>query len=199
MFLIATDVSKLKYDITCKKYLGLLLLVFSVFATAAEQTPDCFPTESAWENIEFKTFNLSNGQQPVINREGHTLSLTFNQFESYLPQFYAFAFLRSALPDIPEIKDLASLKSHFDNIKLVALTPSASDEETSTYQFIPPNQGTWVIYLVAAIDKIPYLELRNLRISPHVENVRGGSVFSGSSLNLSEPVDYKACVVQLER
>ena len=166
---------------------------------AGEAYPKCSPLESAWENIEIETVNLPEHQNPMVTLGERAVTLTFNKFESYLPQFYGFAFLKEDIPDIPKITERSAIEAQFHDVKLVALDRKkiVGDDENKSYRFTPPTKGTWVIYLVASINKIPFLEQRDLRISPQVENIRGGSIFSGSSLNLVEAIDYKACVIPL--
>lgn len=168
---------------------------------AGKTYPECFPLESAWENIEIETVNLPEHQNPTVTLEERAVTLTFNKFESYLPQFYGFAFLKEDIPNIPKITQRFAIEEQFRDVKLVALDRKniAGNDEDKSYRFIPSTEGTWVIYLVATINKIPFLEQKDLRISPKVENIRGGSIFSGSSLNLVEPIDYKACVIPLRR
>jgi len=167
---------------------------------AGETFAECFPVESAWENIELET-PLSDNKTPMTRLDEHAVTFTFNKFDSYLPQFYGFAFLKKDIQNIPEITERSAFKERFSDVELVALGVKdiAGDDENISYRFTPPTKGIWVIYLVAAINKIPYLEQKNLRISPKVENIRGGSIFSGSSLNLAEPIDYKACVIAQDR
>lgn len=161
---------------------------------------DCFPAESAWENIQFET-TFSNIKTLENGLNEHDVTLTFNNFDNYLQKFYGFAFLKNDIQNIPEITESAAFEEQFGNINMVALGKNniAGNSDNKTYRFNPPTAGTWVIYLVATINKIPFLEQKNLRISPQVEKVRGGSIFSGSSLNLVEPIDYKACVIALDR
>lgn len=184
--------------------LMVLCLVSSGYPSillAGEAYPKCSPLESAWENIEIETVNFPEHQNPMVTLGERAVTLTFNKFESYLPQFYGFAFLKEDVPDIPKITERSAIEAQFHDVKLVALDRKkiVGDDENKSYRFTPPTKGTWVIYLVATINKIPFLEQRDLRISPNVENIRGGSIFSGSSLNLVEPIDYKACVFPLER
>ncbi len=180
---------------------SLILTIYSATLFAEETYPECFPIESSWENIELETVNLSDNQKPKIKLGEHSVILTFNKFENYLPQFYGFAFLKKDIDKIPEITERSSFEEQFRGVKLVALDKkviAVPDDGTKSYQFTPPNGGKWVIYLVAAINKIPYLDQKQLRITPNVENIRGGSIFSGSSLNLVEPIDFKACVIQID-
>jgi hypothetical protein len=178
---------------------SLILIVYSTTLFAEKIHPDCFPMESSWENIELETVNLSDNQKPKVKLGERSVILTFNKFENYLPQFYGFAFLKKDILKIPKITEMSSFEEQFGDIKLVALNRiDVADTDDKSYKFIPPIGGKWVIYLVAAMNKIPYLEQKQLRISPNVENIRGGSIFSGSSLNLVEPIDYKACVIQFE-
>ena len=180
--------------------LGLISLGCPSKLLAGEPHSACFPMESAWENIELEKANLANNQNPMVRQDERTVTLTFNKFENYLPQFYGFAFLKNDLPNIPKITERSAFAEQFRDIKLVALDRknSVADDDNKSYRFTPPSEGTWVIYLVAAMHKIPFLEQKNLRISPKVEKIRGGSIFSGSSLNLQEPIDYKACVIPPE-
>jgi hypothetical protein len=196
-------------NFTCaRQFFAQLLMVLCLVSSgypsmllAGKTYPQCFPLESAWENIEIETVNLPEHQNPMVKLEGRAVTLTFNKFESYLPQFYGFAFLKEDIPDdIPKITERSVIEAQFHDVKLVALDRKkiVGDDENKSYRFTPPTKGTWVIYLVASINKIAFLEQRDLRISPQVENIRGGSIFSGSSLNLVEPIDYKACVIPLE-
>ncbi len=180
--------------------LYVLALGYPSSLFAGETYPDCFPVESAWENIQFET-TLSDNQIQITGLDEHEVSLTFNNFESYLYQFYGFVFLKKDIQNIPAITESAAFEQQFRNVKMVTLGSKriAGNGDNKSYRFYPPTAGTWVIYLVAAINKIPFLEQKNLRIFPQIEKARGGSIFSGSSLNLAEPIDYKACVIALNR
>ncbi len=194
-------------NFTCaRQFFAQLLIVLYLVSSgypsmllAGATYPQYFPLESAWENIEIETVNLPEHQNPMVKLEERAVTLTFNKFESYLPQFYGFAFLKEDIPNIPKITERSAIEEQFRKVKLVALDRKniTSDDENKSYRFVPPTEGTWVIYLIATINKIPFLEQKDLRISPKVENIRGGSIFSGSSLNLVEPIDYKACVIPL--
>jgi len=179
---------------------GCLLILGNRSTLLAQETyPQCFPEESAWENIEFET-PPAGDQASVTEWGGRELIFTPNRFESYLPHFYGFAFAKKDMPSIPELTERSSVEEQFRNVPVISLgRPQTTDDNANpSYRFIPSSKGPWVIYLVAAMDQIPFLEQKNLRISSKIEKVRGGSIFSGSSLNLVEPIDYKACVIGLE-
>ncbi len=174
---------------------GMLLVIPNI--TLAEKIyPNCFPIESSWKNVEIKNLSVSDDQISLINQGDHSISVIFNKFHLYRPQFYGFAFLKNEVLNIPRITAPDSFEQQFRQIKLVALLPENNPgDETQSFRFSPSSAGDWVIYLVASQKKIAFLEQKDLRISPEVDNIRGGSVFSGSSLRLVEPIDYKACVI----
>ena len=180
-------------------FIGCLLILGNPATLLAQETyPQCFPEESAWENIEFETPPAAR-QASQTAWDGRELIFTPNRFESYLPHLYGFAFAKKDLPSIPELTVSSSVEEQFRDVSVISLgRPQASEVNADpSYRFVPSSKGPWVIYLVAAMDQIPFLEQKNLRISSKIEKVRGGSIFSGSSLNLVEPIDYKACVIGL--
>lgn len=177
-----------------------LLLVIGPANLIAAVKPECFPNESAWDNMELTSVNVPNDQQPEIKQEQRAVILTFNKFATYLPEFYGFAFLKTDVTDIPGIDQDSEFNRYFGKVNLLSLQNipiDSHDSDQKSYRFTPPSKGTWVIYLVASVKKIPFLEQRKLKISPNVEQVRGGSIFSGASLDLIEPIDYKACVMTM--
>lgn len=156
---------------------------------------ECFPLESAWENIEFDAAAQGAALLPMSG----SVTVTFNQFSGLLPHFYGFAFAKSELSAIPEVSVKTKFDIAFQGVRMLQLQPDDSGLASGpSYRFVAPDPGTWVIYLVAAVQSIPFLEQRQLQISPKVEPIRGGSIFSGSTLNLAEPLDYKACVLSLD-
>lgn len=156
---------------------------------------ECFPLESAWENIEFDAARQGSALMPMSG----SVTVTFNQFSGFLPHFYGFAFAKSDLATIPDVSVRTKFDVAFQGVRMLKLQPDDSGQASNpSYRFIPPDSGTWVIYLVAAVQSIPFLEQKQLQISPKVEPIRGGSIFSGSTLDLAEPLDYKACVLSLD-
>ncbi len=179
--------------------LALWLCFATALFAAPPPLPQCFPDESGWDNIHFASLDVANQHMPSIQHEGHFVSLTFTQYESFSPFYYAFA-IQQDIDKVspPALLQHAFLSEQFANQKLISLKGTTQrNQENTSYRFNPPEQGTWVIYLLASINKIGFLEQQALRIFPNVEKLRGGTVFSGSSLNLSNSIDYKACVVEM--
>lgn len=185
-----------------KLFAAVICIAFSllpVIGMAEEVYPQCFPMESSWDNIQFVDFPFSDGEISAMERNKRKLDIRFRNNYMTLMNFYGFTYLKNETQDIPEISNHSTLEKHFRNTKLTPLDEDVFAKEYSdrSYRFTPESQGTWVIFLVAYLNEIPFLEQQGLRIHPTVEKERGGTVFSGSSMNLAEMVDYKACVISM--
>lgn len=183
-----------------KIFATLIYLVIPVSVLATEEHPECFPLESSWDNIEFLELPVSDAVTPIIG-SNRRLGITFHKTHATVPRFYGFTYLELDTQNIPEIDDPYTLEKHFRNVKLNPLHEEIITEERRdhSYRFTPQSQGTWVIFLVAGLNRIPFLEQQGLRIYPNIEMKRGGTVFGGSSLNLASRIDYKACVVSMNQ
>lgn len=181
------------------KYLGFNVIAISVMLffqstllNAEEQLAQCFPSESAWGVIK-----LSRLPQQSENENKQKLNISFRKSAMYLPSFYGFAYLKSESVNVPKVTDQALVKKYFLDMNLTELDKNSTSPKESDqyYGFTPGSTGTWVVYLVASLNKIPFLETKGLRIYPDIERQRGGTVFSGASLGLTETVDFKACLI----
>ena len=175
----------------------LICVLIPLSVIAEEDYPPCFPPESSWGNIQILESPVTDAEIPIIGRNRHTLGITYHKTDAAVPAFYGFTYLKRDTQKIPEITSPYSLEAYFRTVPLSPLHEELVTEERidRLYGFTPELEGTWVIFLVAFLNEIPFLEQQGLRIYPAIERERGGTIFSGSSMNLTEVVDYKACVI----
>ena len=177
-------------------FIAIAFISHTALLHAEEQLPQCFPSESAWEILKYSESSYSDIETTAIKNK-QKLNFTFRKSATVLPSFYGFAYLKAELESVPEVTDQNLLTKHFIDVDLAELKADDIIEKGKSgyYDFLPESKGTWVIYLVASLNKIPFLESKGLRIQPEIERQRGGTVFSGASLDLTKTVDYKACII----
>ena len=168
----------------------ILLGIVSTELFAQVSYPSCAPMESSWDNIELIT---------QLKTEEDEITFTVSMLGNSLPHYYGFAFTNNKQRKLPTAKEPAQFYQYFNHKTLLALQEkSANKEGDRVYRFKPLKQGDWMIYLIASLKPIDFLEQNQLQIRPVIETVRGGTVIGGNTLDLVDPIDYKVCQITEE-